>query len=316
MTYNAKEVFEELKHQSKIIRKILYSQGDLYIPDIKKLKLCIDSTRVIDNKIVSKMNSCGKWYCSRCDYQKSRIVFSQSFQLIKKLNNLEVMPIVKLVTLKIPKVYIDNFIDDKKYLKKCYYKLLKTKMYKNNNICITFENMMLGASVYHHVLFNTLKGEELLIGNHLHIIMFMKPSIASHGSITHTMLEKAWFDIISYDKSLNHGSNKASVDIRTVTLNELPNVYFYCIKKVKFNSLYSNSGKLIKLLDIIKGKQFYSHSGIIKDFRLEIKEEYRILIKEFKKKQDEERGYYLDLTFLDLTFDERYETIKQQQPPL
>ena len=278
--YNAYENLALLKEQSESMQIILYTHKyHDYVKVNKKLWNCSKASIVINNRINQQCQSCDSIFCPICaSTHKIRRECAIAYGVIDKINEgieldngRKTMPILYFLTLTVPKVSVNQFDYVFKQLKANYKTFLKTKMEKASGKLVTFNQSLLGRSDYYHISLNDDCYGNPLVGVHLHAILMLNPSFSGANSIIKKMVKDYWM-------SINGSSSILQTNIKPLpsTRHDFKNNHAYNLAKLDFDSIIANPSKFIALLPCIQGKRFNTHTGLIRQYRKEVREEYKI----------------------------------------
>jgi len=277
---NAYEHLELLKEQSENVQMFLYKNNySDYVKVNNKLKNCSDASIVIDNRINQQLQSCDSIFCPICSStHKIRRECAIAYGVIDKINKgmeldngRKTSPILHYLTLTIPKEPIFLFEETFKQLKYDFKLYLKTKMKKKSGKTVTINQSLLGSSVYYHLALDDDDNGNPVAGVHLHAILMLKPSFAGVNSITKDMIRDYWMIVTGHRIQL-----ETSIVPLPSTRHDFKNNHAYNLAKFDFDSIISNPTKFIALLPYIQGQRFNTHTGLIRTYRKEVRNEYKL----------------------------------------
>jgi len=278
-TYNAYQHLYKLKQQSTAMQYLLCRHNYNNYEKINiKLESCSKASKVVNNRINQNHQSCDSPVCPICASAHkirkqcaiSYAVFDEIKQGIVLGNGRIDNPIMKLLTLTVPKVPIHLFTQTFKKLREDLKVFIEYQMRKTPKKLVTFDQSLLGYSVYYHVsLTNDYSGNQV-VGIHLHSILLLKPSFNGANSITKGMVSDGWSEVVGLNQNLetNIKSIKPTpVDfVRTVA---------YGLAKYDFDKAIANPHKYIQLLPLITGRKFQTHFDCMSTLRTKVQKHHK-----------------------------------------
>jgi len=277
--YNAQIHLLKLKKQSKAMQRLLLQNYyDEYVKVNNKLKNCSDDSIVIDNRINQQLQSCDSPFCPICA-SAHRIrkecaiaygVFDEINQGIMLENGRICNPCLSFLTLTVPKVPIDEFEDTFKKIRSDFKVFLEFQMEKKLGKWVSFDQSLLGHSVYYHLSLKNDYAGNPVVGVHLHAILLLKPSIKGINSITSDMITDGWSEVVGQQKKLQ--TNITSISL---THTDFIRTVAYGLAKWDFDEAIANPNKFIELIPYIKGKRFQSHTGEIAKLRTKVQKYHK-----------------------------------------
>jgi len=279
-TYNACRHLNKLKDQSDKIQTILfqYKYKD-YVKINNKLANCSYSSIVNNNRIDQQNQSCGSPLCPICDSaHKIRKQCGIACAVMDKINEgiildngRKLTPTMQLLTLTVPKVPVYEFDDALKQIKTDFKTFLSTKMQKQSGKLVTINQCLLGSSTYYHLSLSDTRSGNPLIGVHLHAILLLQPSFLGVNAITKDMVRDYWMIVTGHRDLLQTHMKKIPL-----THSNFIRATAYGLAKLDFDEAIANPRKYIQLLSCLHGKHFVQHTGMMKSFRKEVREEYKV----------------------------------------
>jgi len=279
-TYNAYEHLELLKQQSEGMQFLLFNYKYYdYVKVNKKLANCSYASIVKNNRIDQQFQSCDSMFCPICaSTHKIRRECAIAYGVIDKINECLVLdngrkttPVLYYLTLTIPKVLLNQFPYAFKQLKADYKLFLKTKMEKKSGKSVTFNQSLLGSSVYYHLALDDDYNGNPTVGVHLHAILMVRPSFACANSITKDMVRDYWMKTVGSNIPL-----QTHIKPLPLTRHDFKNNHAYNLAKFDFDSIIANPSKFIALIPYLKGQNFHSHTKRIGTYRKEVRNEYKL----------------------------------------
>lgn len=281
MTTNKERILAYLKKDSQRIVKLIHHQNKHTSNEEAKktiisLEICANRAFIVDGKI-KKNRACHLSFCPICHYMKSIKEYAITFQAIDELRkNNETNLQIALVSLSIPRknIYeIENLSEsnqdlnikkDKKGLDKAFKIFLKTKIAKTNGKLVSFNDSLLGMSCFYHISLNET------IGVHLHAILILKSSFKSDKYINQNMVNELW------TKANNGYQYQSHIKVINFSKQDLLSMTWYGMNKINIDHAIENNINILELNREIKYKRFSSHSGIIRESKRVVKNNYKL----------------------------------------
>jgi len=279
--YNAKIHLLTLKEQSIGIQDMLFKYRYNYYYYInKKLLNCSISSIVKEgtNRIDQQKQSCDSIFCPICaSTHKIRRECAIAYGVIDKINEgieldngKKTSPILRYLTLTIQKEYIYLFEETFEQLKSNFKLFLKTPMQKKSGKYVTIAESLLGCSIYYHLALDDDYAGNPVVGIHLHAILLLKPSFAGVNSITQQMICDYWMIVTG-----QHVLLETKIQTLPSTPHDFKNNHAYNLAKFDFNSIIANPSKFVALIPYLQGQHFHTHTGLIRKYRKEVREEHK-----------------------------------------
>jgi len=277
--YNAEKQLAKLKKQSNAMQDLLFlNKHEDYASINIKLRNCsmssiIDTTK---NRIDQQRQSCGLLFCPICaSTQRINREVAIAYRVIDKIiaKNLgsgkKSKPVLKLLTLTVPKVLPHELEASFKKLKQDFKMLLNTKMTKKSGKIVSFNDSLLGCSVYYHLSVSNDCHGYPTVGVHLHAVLLLRPSFSGADAITGIMIKDYWMIVTGL-----HDSLETNIKSIQATSTDFKNTNRYGLNRFNFDDIIANPRKFIEILPYIQGKHFCSHSGVLRTYRNKVRAEY------------------------------------------
>ena len=108
----------------------------------------------------------------------------------------------------------------------------------------------------------------------------VRPSFTGKNCITKDMVRNYWMKVTGHSTQL-----QTKIVPLPSTRHDFKNNHAYNLAKFNFDSVIANPGKFVALLPYIQGQRFNSHTGLIRKYRKEVRDEYKL---EQQKKHEAE----------------------------
>jgi len=283
--YNAKIHLLKLKEQSIGMQFLLFHNKYAEYEKVNiKLANCSHASIVINNRIDQQKQSCDSPFCPICaSAHRIRKECAIAYGVFDEINQGIVLkndrilgngricnPYSSLLTLTVPKIPIYEFADTFKKLRADFKVFLEFQMEKQSGKWVSFDQSLLGHSVYYHLSLKNDYAGNPVVGVHLHAILLLKPSFKGLNSITSDMITDGWSEVVGQHKKLQ--TNIKSIPL---TQTDFIRTVAYGLAKWDFDEAIANPDKFVQLIPYTKGQKFQAHDGEIATLRKKVQKYHK-----------------------------------------
>jgi len=215
---------------------------------------------------------CNVHICPLCIHLKTRKEYAIACQVYDKLIQLKPIPILYFATLTVEACQSDQVPDAVKNIKTSFNLLIKSNR---------FNDVLLGSSLFIHIGFNND-----LFTPHAHIVLALRPSFASKRYVNEGDLQALWQKALKVNY-LPHVHlkriGKAGSNNLESNKKHFARACSYGANFIKFEHLINNPIAFNQIIEPIKGLRKSSHTGLLKELRLEVATDYQATKTEVNK---------------------------------